>query len=120
SRYLYRGVIRERDLVDYDATAGTVTFRYRDGQTQKTAYRTLPIADFLWRLLLHVLPTGFRRVRDYGFLHGKAKLRLALVQLVLRVMIQMRTPPSRPAVCCPLCQSPMRIVAVRTGRRPDG
>jgi hypothetical protein len=37
SRYLYRGVIREQDLVDYDATAGTVTFRYRDGQTQKTA-----------------------------------------------------------------------------------
>jgi hypothetical protein len=33
SRDLYRGVIRERDLVDYDATAGTVTFRYRDGQT---------------------------------------------------------------------------------------
>jgi len=118
SRYLYRGVIRERDLVRYDQA--TVTFRYRDAQTQKTAYRTLPIADFLWRVLLHVLPTGFRRVRDYGFLHGKAKARLALVQLMLRVMIRTRTPPSRPVLCCPHCNTPMRIVAVRTGRRPDG
>jgi hypothetical protein len=67
-----------------------------------------------------VLPTGFRRVRDYGFLHGKAKPRLALVQLVLRVMIQDRAPRPRPAVCCPHCHAPMRVVAVRTGRRPDG
>lgn len=120
SRYLYRGVIGERDLVDYDASAGTVTFRYRDASTQKSAYRTLKIAEFLWRLLLHVLPTGFRRVRDYGFLHGKAKPRLALVQLVLRVMVQPRASRPRPVVCCPQCQSPMRIIAVRIGRRPDG
>lgn len=120
SRYLYRGVIRERDLVACDEAAGTVTFRYHDGQTGKPAYRTLPLADFLWRLLLHVLPTGFRRVRDYGFLHGKAKVRLALVQLVLRVMIPARLPRPRPAVCCPRCRTPMRLAAVTTRRRPDG
>jgi hypothetical protein len=120
SRYLYRGVIRERDLVGYDQSAGTITFRYRDAQTRKLAYRTLPIADFLWRLLLHVLPTGFRRVRDYGFLHGKAKRRLAIVQIVLRVIVEPRIPRPRPVVCCPQCATPMRIVAVRIGRRPDG
>jgi len=64
SRYLYRGVIRERDLLAYDANAGTVTFGYQDAQTGRAATRTLPMADFLWRVLLHVLPTGFRRVRD--------------------------------------------------------
>ncbi|MDE2150488.1 MAG: transposase, partial [Gammaproteobacteria bacterium] len=85
SRYLYRGVLRQRDLVAYDEAAGTVTFRDRDAKTRSPAYRTLPIADFLWHLLLHVLPTGLHRVRDYGFLHGNAKSRLALVQLVLRV-----------------------------------
>jgi hypothetical protein len=122
SRYLYRGVIRERDLIAYDqsAGAGTVTFRYRDSRTQKAAYRTLPIADFLWKVLCHVLPAGFRRVRDYGFLHGKAKRRLAIVQIVLRVIVEPRTPPQRPVACCPLCAAPMRIVAVRVGRRPDG
>ncbi len=35
--------------------------------------------DFLFLILQHVLPKGFRRVRDYGFLRSNAK-RLLLVQ----------------------------------------
>lgn len=118
SRYLYRGVIRERDLVAYDGT--NVTFRYIDANTKQPAYRELPIADFLWRVLSHVLPTGLRRVRDYGFLHGKAKHRLTLVQLVLRVLIAQRDQRPRPTLCCPCCQRPMRLVGVSPQRRPDG
>jgi hypothetical protein len=119
SRYLYRGVIGERELVDYDPTAGTVTFRYLDARTQQSAYRTLPIADFLWRVLCHVLPTGFRRVRDYGFLHGKAKQRLALVQLVLRVLIESAAPRPRPQLLCSRCRATMIVVAITSRRRPD-
>jgi hypothetical protein len=119
SRYLYRGVIREHDLIDYDPAPGTVTFRYLDAHTEQPALRTLPIAQFLWRVLSHVLPTGFRRVRDYGFLHGNAKRRLLLVQLVLRVLIQNTTPRSRPPLCCSRCHTPMVVIAI-TGRwRPD-
>lgn len=119
SRYLYRGVIRERDLIGHDAAAGTVTFGYQDAQTGRPASRTLPIADFLWRVLLHVLPTGFRRVRDYGFLHGNAKRRLALVQLVLRVLISNPAPRARPTVCCPVCHTPMVITRITHRPRPD-
>ena len=119
SRYLYRGVIRERDLIDYDPVAGTVTFRYLDAQTHQSAYRTLPIADFLWRVLCHVLPTGFRRVRDYGFLHGNAKRRLLLVQLLLRVSIQHPGRRPRPPLCCHRCDTPMVFVAVIARPRPD-
>lgn len=119
SRYLYRGVIRERDLVDHDETTGTVTFRYSDAKTKATAYRQLPIADFLWHVLHHVLPTGLRRVRDYGFLHGKAKRRLTLVQRILCVLIAAREQKPRPPMCCPRCQTPMRVVG-QIRRRPDG
>ena len=119
SRYLYRGVIRERDLPAYDAAAGTVTFSYQDAQTGYAASRTLAIADFLWRVLLHVLPSGFRRVRDYGFLHGNAKRRLALVQLVLRVLISNPAPRARPSVCCPVCHTPMVIIRITHRALPD-
>jgi len=44
--------------------------------------------DFLYLIMQHVLPKGFRRVRDYGFLHGNATKLLFLVQLVLQVVIQ--------------------------------
>jgi len=108
SRYLYRGVIAEQNIVA--DREGRVTFEYLEGTTGKTRYRTLNGADFLWRVLQHVLPKGFRRVRDYGFLHGNAKKRLRLVQLVLNVLIESAAPRPRPAFNCPACRSPMRIV----------
>ena len=120
SRYLYRGVIRERDLTGFDAKTGIVSFRYIDASTKQPAYRQLAISDFLWRILQHVLPVGLRRVREYGFLHGKAKLRLKLVQLVLRVMIKAQAHVPRPVMCCPHCQRPMQIVLMTSLRRPDG
>ena len=83
SRYLYRGVIQEKNIVAYDRDARTVTFRYQDGNTKRTAYRTMTLVEFLWTLLRHVLPTGFRRVRDYGFLHANAKRLLTLLQVPL-------------------------------------
>ena len=55
---------------------------------------------------------GFRRARDYGFLHGNAKKRLSLVQLVLQVVIASRSPRPRPLFKCPTCQSPMCVVAL--------
>jgi len=51
-------------------------------------YRAMKGEDFLWQVMQHALPSGFRRVRDYGFLYGNAKRLLSLVQLILRVMIE--------------------------------
>ena len=53
---------------------------------------------FLYLVLLHVLPRGFRRARDYGFLHGNAKNLLRIVQWVLRVTVPHYVQP-RPAIC---------------------
>ena len=82
-RYLYRGVIREQDIVS--CANGQVCFRYRDAKTQKTACRTVSGAHFLWLLLQHVLPTGFRRARNFGFLHPNSKRLMALLQVILKL-----------------------------------
>jgi len=111
SRYLYRGVIPENNIVS--SQDGNVTFKYVESRTGKTRYRTLKGEDFLWLVLQHVLPKGFRRVRDYGFLHGNAKKLLSLVQMVLQVLIETCTPRPRPAFKCPMCQAAMRIMAFR-------
>ena len=111
SRYLYRGVILENNIVS--SQNGNVTFKYVESHTGKPRYRTLKGEDFLWLVIQHVLPKGFRRVRDYGFLHGNAKKMLSLVQIVLQVLIEACTPPSRPAFKCPKCQAPMQIMAFR-------
>ena len=111
SRYLYRGVIPEKNIIS--SKNGHVTFRYVESRTGKTRCRTLKGEDFLWLVLQHVLPKGFRRVRDYGFLHGNAKKLLSLVQLLLRVLIEPPAPRPRPVFKCPFCHAPMRIIAFR-------
>ena len=113
SRYLYRGVIAENNIVSNQN--GNVTFKYVHSRSGKTRYRTVKGEDFLWLVLQHVLPKGFRRVRDYGFLHGKAKKLLSLVQIVLQVLIESCLPRTRPVFKCPKCKAPMQII---TFRRP--
>jgi hypothetical protein len=115
-RYLYRGVLQEKDIRACDH--GQVTFRYRNGKTRRTETRTLPGADFLWLLLQHVLPKGFRRARNFGFLHPNSKRLIRLLQLLLKInparAFEAVTP--RPPFHCPCCGGPM--VVVRTRLRP--
>lgn len=118
SRYLYRGVIGENSIVANQD--GKITFEYVESRTGKTLHRTINGEDFLWLVLQHVLPKGFRRVRDYGFLHGNAKKLLFLVQLVLHVLMQACVPRPRPAFKCPVCQSPMKIKAFTRPTRASG
>ena len=111
SRYLYRGVISEKNIVSN--RNGLVTFKYINSTTRKIEYRTLKGEAFLHLILQHVLPAGFRRVRDYGFLHANAKKLLVLVQLILFVFLKEVLPRKRPVFKCPKCQSPMVIKRIR-------
>jgi len=86
-RYLYKGVIQEKDIMA--CRDGLVTFRYQDGKTKQMQTRTLPGPKFLWLILQHVLPKGFRRTRNFGFLHSNSKRVLELLQqLVLQRLKQ--------------------------------
>ncbi len=118
SRYLYRGVISEKNIVS--SQNGQITFKYIDSETGATKLRTLPGEEFLHLIVQHVLPKGFRRVRDYGFLHGNAKKLLSLVQLILHVIIEELSPRPRPVFKCPCCKASMVIVEFRRHVRSPG
>jgi hypothetical protein len=115
-RYLYRGVIRETDILA--CTDGQVTFRYREAKSGKMIRRTVPGVQSLWLVLQHVLPKGFRRARNFGFLHPNCKRLITLVQLLLKVAPAQATSWIRPRapVVCPCCGAVM--VIVRTRIRP--
>lgn len=101
ARYLYRGVISEQNILKHEQ--GQVTFQYQDSQTRQWQTRTEPALKFLWLVLQHVLPKGFRRARDYGFLHGNAKKTLQRLQLILRVRVPVKVPILRKVRHCPCC-----------------
>jgi hypothetical protein len=112
-RYLYKGVIQEKDIVA--CKDGLATFRYHDSKTKRMQARTLPGAQFLWLVLQHVLPKGFRRTRNFGFLHANSKKLLALLQELLKLnpvktLIALAT---RPQFKCPCCGGTMKIMKTR-------
>ena len=112
-RYLYRGVIQERDIISCEN--GQVTYRWRDSKTKKTEQRSVSGATFLWLVLQHVLPKGVRRARNFGFLHPNCKRMIALLKLlVFKQPLCLPTPPTaRPQLLCTCCGSPMVIVRLR-------
>jgi hypothetical protein len=117
-RYLYRGVIQERDIIRCEN--GQVTYRWRDSKIKQHAQRTVSAVEFLRLVLQHVLPKGFRRARNYGFLHPTAKRLIALLRLlVFRPCGKAPTesaPPTqteRPKLLCRCCGAVMSIVRRR-------
>ncbi len=115
-RYLYRGVISEKDILRCEN--GQVTFRYRDSKTQRIKTRTVSGEHFLWLLLQHVLPKGLRRARNFGLLHPNSRHKIRLIQLIRRVnpATCIDALPARPQVHCPCCGGVMNII--RTRLRP--
>ena len=118
-RYLYRGVIREQDILQCEN--GMVTFRYLHAKTGQYKTRIVTGEYFLYLLMLHVLPKGFRRTRSYGFLHPCSRKLISFLQVVLRVnplTALIRTLKRRPSITCPVCGKAMVIIRTRILRPP--
>ena len=117
-RYLYRGVIQEQDIVACEN--GQVTFRYRHAKRKRFEYRSLPGARFLARVRRHVLPKGFRRARNFGFLHPNSKRAIALLQWLFGLDPKrlINTLRPRPRLTCPCCGADMIIVQTGLPPRP--
>jgi hypothetical protein len=109
-RYLYKGVIQEKDIIA--CKDGQVTFRYQDSKSKNMLTRTLPGTQFLRLILQHVLPRGFRRTRNFGFLHPNSKRLIALLQYLTginpnKALAWVR---ERPKLTCKCCGGIMRII----------
>ena len=112
-RYLYKGVISERDILE--CKNGSVTYRYLHAKTNKNRTRTVSGEYFLYLLMLHILPKGFRRARSYGFLHPCSKTLIRLLQLILHVNpFASLKQKIRPKITCPICGNVMKVVLTMT------
>ena len=75
-RYTHRIAISNQRLRSLDD--GAVRFRYTDYRSNGASrHKTMTLAapEFIRRMLLHVLPPGFHRIRHYGFLANRARQR---------------------------------------------
>ena len=80
---------------------------------------SLPADEFLRRFLLHLLPRGFVRIRNFGFLNNRQRAKLLplcfslLGTSVDRTGAEDMADAPKPSVTlprCPLCSGTMRVV----------
>jgi len=72
ARYTHRVAIANQRLVSLED--GCVTFRWKNyARASEPATMTLKAEEFMRRFLLHVLPTGFVKVRHFGFLANRGR-----------------------------------------------
>jgi hypothetical protein len=87
SRYTHRVAIANSRLIAFDDNG--VTFKWKDYRAEgpeRCKIMTLAAAEFIRRLLIHVLPSGFHRIRHYGlFANGSRADNIARARQLLDV-----------------------------------
>ncbi|TMH62935.1 MAG: IS91 family transposase [Betaproteobacteria bacterium] len=127
SRYTHRVAISNQRLLALDQRG--VTFRCKDYRaTGKTRYKnmTLSADEFMRRFLLHVLPSGFHRIRHYGLLANAGRREhLTRARQLLHVVSVIQTQPTaaldtnlQPAFICPHCGAAMIIIEIFARGQP--
>jgi len=115
ARYTHRVALSNHRLVTLEN--GQVTFRYKDYQRgRRLRTLTLEAVEFLRRLLRHVPPHGFHRMRHFGFLANRVRQeKLAQCRTLLGHAPPLRPPAAvdpkapelpgaEPGGVCPVCQ----------------
>jgi Putative transposase/Transposase zinc-binding domain len=132
ARYTHRVAISNARLLDFEN--GMVRFRYKDyAHGNRKRVMTLTAPEFVRRLLLHVLPTGFMRIRHYGILanrHRHEKLTLCRRLLDSGSAVEPEVPgtkqinenpsPITPTRVCPVCGAGRMIMIEEFPPLPAG
>jgi hypothetical protein len=72
--YVFKVAIANSRIVKVENR--TVTFRYRKPRSSRWRTMALEVLEFIRRFLQHVLPTGFMKVRYFGFINPNCKVGL--------------------------------------------
>ena len=126
ARYTHRVAIANSRLVSLDAHG--VSFRWKDYRAQTCGKAwiktmTLPADEFLRRFLLHVLPSGFHRIRHYGLLAAGARADIGRIRTLIGQPSAKTAPADEPAndgagepaafeITCPCCGGRMRLIEI--------
>jgi Putative transposase len=98
---------------------GQVTFRWRDSaHHNEQKLMALSLDEFLRRFLLHILPQGFVRIRNFGFLANRR--RATLLPLCFHLLGSAQQPQTEQNLSstdapsdlwhCPKCAGPMKVI----------
>ena len=112
--YVFRVAISNNRIVKVEPGAdgvGIVTFTYRPSGTSSYKPMRVSAEEFIRRFLQHVLPSGFQKVRHFGFAHPRAKTNWEWLSMLVTVTLNMvyvltvtaKPLMEKPKLKCPEC-----------------
>jgi hypothetical protein len=119
ARYTHRVAISNSRLIAFDGKG--VTFRWKDYRTEgreRQKLMTLATGEFIRRFLIHVLPSGFHRIRHYGpFAGSKRAENIARARELLKVSAPQSkagdgNEPQTLSHPCPCCGGRMIVIEI--------
>jgi len=123
--YVFRVAISDRRIVSCDD--GEVTFSYRRSGSNRWRKMTVDAHEFIRRFLQHVLPSGFQKVRHYGFLSPNSHSSIEAVRWLVTLYYGLvywllgQIPPrvpTEPRIRCAACGGPLRVLSVQRRVEP--
>lgn len=96
----------------------TVLIRYHKSHSQRSRILALDVMEFIRRFLQHVLPSGFMKIRYYGFMNPNCKIGLdrirALIELSYGFALDLPVPEIHPPQRspCPTCGGLLKFRSV--------
>jgi len=129
ARYTHRVAISNSRLIALDEQGVSFKWKnYRIKGRDRLKTMTLAAHEFIRRFLLHVLPSGFHRIRHYGLFAGTVRARnIERARHLLEVEAAPQRPCTKadgqaedvsPARRCPCCGGRMIVVETFEGPRP--
>jgi len=103
--YVFKVAITDSRIVKVENRQ--VTFRYKKQKSARWRTMTLDVMEFIRRYLQHVLPTGFMKIRYYGFMGSGSSVTLddikAAIELSLDFFAECRQVPKNQGIASPYC-----------------
>lgn len=119
--YVHRVAISNHRVKHVDATS--VTYQYQPSKSHGVKTRTVSGEEFVAAFVQHILPTGFQKIRHYGWMSSSSKITLEEVRILAWMMLgwvywlasghaPREKLPAFPVLRCAHCGGEMRVVLV--------
>ena len=111
--YVFKVAISDNRILHYDHQK--VMFHYKKPGSRRLRKMTVDTMEFMRRFLQHVLPTGFMKIRYYGFMGPGSSIPLERIRSLIQSSLGFKeqrpieTPKSSPKPICPECGAGLKL-----------
>ena len=115
SRYVFKVAISNSRIIKVEDRK--VYFKYKKPRSNRWRTMVLDVMEFMRRFLQHVLPSGFMKVRYYGFLHSSCSVPIEKIAVLIQLAFGFELPEPEIVVkplklpTCEHCGGSLRYIA---------